>query len=274
MSGDRPQPFEGISVVLAAVAAVVGIVLAFFTSPVQGIIVGMLTEITLETLNSSYKERQYELRLSALAPVPRGAELTTKLAEVGAFIRSSTHADMLHAELQVKLADLEGHLDHLLQGRLAREGSDIRDLLEHTSKCVANIRATTTVSTSSLRSNQNWWRTRTGITYWEENIAAIQRGVAISRVFILDELNDVTETFMRIQADAGVNAHYILSSDLPLNLRSNVIVWDGRIAWRAIMSTTGDITENWIYTRDSDVQRIVGVFQACTTRATTLSQSP
>lgn len=265
---DRVPRIEVISVGIAATAFLAGLVAAFVASPVDGLVVGLLTEIVLETLNASYKEREYELRLAALAPVPRGPDFVSKLADVGAFMQTSPQAELLRNELQLRLAEFEAHLDHLGRGRVVRDGLDVTDLLLHTTSCEKDLRATTTVRAATVGTPDSWWQSRGGQDYWESNKAAIARGVHVTRVFIIDEATDAVVQMMEQQRLAGVEVFYVPQESVPHNLRTNVIVWDGGIAWRAQMGTTGHISENRFYTRPDDVHQLEQVYMASRIRAT------
>ncbi|MGZ4497326.1 MAG: hypothetical protein ACXVWZ_07575, partial [Nocardioides sp.] len=135
---------------IAAVATAFGVAVGFWTGPVDGLLVGFLLETMLETLNASYKEREYALRQAELASVRRGAEVVSNLAAAGAFIQESDHADLLTRELDLRVAEFDEHLDHLRRGRIVREGMDVSGLLLNTHQCQKSLRATTTLRAASV----------------------------------------------------------------------------------------------------------------------------
>jgi hypothetical protein len=267
-SRHRLPRIELVSVVLVAISFVTGVLVGFLASPVEGIVIGLLSEVFLETLHNSYRERDYQLRLSALRPVPRGPDFVSKLADVGAVIDESDRSDLLRDELQVRMAEFEAHVDHLIRGRIVRDGGDVTDMLVHTNECEREIRATTTLIAATVEDPASWWQARGGREYWEANTAALTRGVQITRVFVIDQLTDAVSRLMEVQRAAGVSVYYVEQDLVPTNLRTNVVIWDGEVAWRAQMSTTGHVSENRFYTRKEDVRQLETVFRASRIRAT------
>ena len=84
----------------------------------------------------------------------------------------------------------------------------------------------------------------------------------MDRVFILDNYEAVAP-IIESHAKLGVSASWIHASSLAPEFRSNVLVWDGRIGWRALMGTLGEVSQNWLYTSEDDVRRLKAIYDAC-----------
>lgn len=198
------------------------------------------------------------------------SQVEAKVAEAAQSLLVSRQSDMLAREIVRELGDVADFIEHAIHGRIVRDGTDLRDLIYQTRVCTTSIRATTTVTTTAVQSGQSWWDARGVPTYLEENKRAIARGVTIHRVFIVDEYEEVIERFIRSHVALGVQASWLHASSLAPALRTNVLVWDGRIGWRAQMTTTGEVSENWLYTGEADVSRLLAIYDACIDLAVTL----
>lgn len=189
--------------------------------------------------------------------------LAAKVAEVETAIPQSRQPGMLTREVGSALAELTEFVEHAIHGQIVRGGTDLRDLISQTRACAAHIRATTTITTAAIQSGQSWWDAPGAQAYLEENKLAIARGVEIHRIFIVDVFDEATQEFIRSQAELGVRASWALASSLAVPYRTNVLVWDGKIGWKSLMATTGEVSENWLYTSEGDIRRLLAVYEAC-----------
>lgn len=203
---------------------------------------------------------------------PRGLQSSIRLVaaqitEAEVALRTSPHAEMLVREISSALGSVAEFIEHAIQGRIVRDGSDLQDLISRTRACQSDIRATTTVTTSALRSSRSWWDSQAAHNYLEDNRRAVARGVEIHRVFIVDKYDDVVESFIHTQVELGVRASWVTGASLASHHVANVLVWDGVIGWRAYMTAMGEVSENWLYTSEGDVARLRSVYDACAGQA-------
>lgn len=189
--------------------------------------------------------------------------LTAKVAEAERVLPTSRHPGMLAREINSALAELTEFVEHAIHGQIVRGGTDLRDLISQTRACTASIHATTTISTAAIQSKQSWWDAPGARAYLEENRQAITRGVEIHRIFIVDIYDEAVQEFVRSHAELGVKASWLLASSLAVPYRTNVLVWDGKIGWKALIATTGEVSENWLYTSEGDIRRLLAVYRAC-----------
>jgi hypothetical protein len=137
-----------------------------------------------------------------------------------------------------------GDVELLANGRMERSASDTRHMLVLTAGATRRIRAITNVNPLDGSNRVSWWSTDFGKRYWQANVDALARGVAIDRVFVYERLDADLEDLADAQRQAGASVYLIDAKGLPPQYRTNVIVWDDTCAWEARMDAYANITGN------------------------------
>lgn len=223
-------------------------------------LLGLVLSLQLETVTRA--ERRFELRRLVSAPKELGEALTAAAAaahEIGERYPDT----ILSAEAVRRLERVSAGLTELGHGNLVREHGDYQDLLTQTRDCSKTLDALTNVA-----ADPQWWTSEFGRAYWKLNERALARGVRIRRVFIVPRPNDPVLAVMRAQQAAGVEVHWARAEALPPSGHLNLIVWDGRSAWRARMSPHGQVAENVLVLDPQAVRELQGAFDRCLMHAT------
>lgn len=79
----------------------------------------------------------------------------------------------------------------------------------------------------------DFWFSGGGKEYLQENFSAIKRGVKVTRVFILDDLKDITpeaERLIKAQADGGIVVRIALAHNLTPDLLHDMGIYDDKYA--------------------------------------------
>ncbi|HEV7762550.1 MAG TPA: hypothetical protein VGO78_26255 [Acidimicrobiales bacterium] len=111
----------------------------------------------------------------------------------------------LDDELQAVVTRAAGDVELLANGRMERTASDTRHMLVLTAGAARRIAAITVVSQRDGANRVGWWATDFGKRYWQANLEALARGVAIDRAFVYESLDDGLEALADEQRQAGVN---------------------------------------------------------------------
>lgn len=256
--------------------ALIGIALSVFLSVtldltgaatgVESLLAGLMG-ITISLLVDSLARAERRFHLRTLLDGPSWLVHTTPLlagavreaAEQHAGTRVATEARRRYEEFRLAA-------EQLAAGRIIRPGDDDEDLVGATGECTAQLVGLTNVM-PRVSGELSWWQGEVGRRYWEANVAALARGVRITRIFIYatlsDELRDLVETQRRAGVRVGLLPHGAVSPQLHVNLA----VWDSTSCWEARMTAHGEISEHQFSVNRSDVERLDRVFQLCAAAA-------
>jgi hypothetical protein len=137
--------------------------------------------------------------------------LRTEVARLGQLSQQvlGHRVDMLDAELRAVVNRAVGDIEQLANGRMERAGSDTRHMLVLTAESRRRIAGITNVARRGGASRVDWWSSDFGQRYWQANIDALARGVAIERVFVYEHLDDQLQAIADEQRRAGVAVHLI-----------------------------------------------------------------
>lgn len=179
-------------------------------------------------------------------------------SEVGELIRSAVKVDLQTPDLAAKLAGSERNrmMDFLRQlhrnGEAFYEGEDRDWLLGLTRHVSASMKATslTTVDSSDTGAPDNGlWQTDLGMRYLEFQKDAIQRGVRIQRIFVLDMPTDPIGPFIEIMQqhrDRGVDVRVINPMDVQgdgvsPNAHYDFILFDDSLSYETTPAARPDL---------------------------------
>jgi hypothetical protein len=206
-------------------------------------------------------EQRFQLR-SALDAAPWLGEVIQPIAESTREIVKRYPDTLLVQEAQHRYDHLRENLADLSRGRMERDGSDYQYLILPTTLARRNVRAVTNIGPDSDR--LAWWREEIGRHYWEVNLAALARGVRITRVFAYEEMTPELEALISQQESAGVEAIRVIRRRVPEEMQINFAVWDDTSAWRARLNAGGTIVANIYTINPIDVNRLLGYFNRLT----------
>ncbi|WP_433528958.1 hypothetical protein ACQPYA_21865 [Micromonospora sp. CA-263727] len=232
-------------------------------SGVESLLAGLMG-ITISLLVDSLAraERRFHLR-TLLAGPPWLVQAVPELAAAAQEAVDRHPGTRVAEEAQRRFERLQADLAHLRQGRVVRPGTDYQDMLAATRDCVRELQGLTNVLP-----RLDWWRSDIGRQYWAENLAALARGVRITRIFTYTERTDELAELVATQRRAGVRVGLLPTVAVPADLHVNLIRWDGTACWTAGMSAHGVINENRFSVNAADVARAGDTFQACAALAT------
>ncbi|MFV2101275.1 hypothetical protein [Micromonospora sp. LOL_024] len=225
---------------------------------VESLLAGLMG-ITISLLVDSMAraERRFHLRTLLAGP----PWLVQALPELAAAAREAVDrhpGTRVADETRRRVARFQADLAQLRNGRVIRPGFEYQDMLAATRECVRQLEALTNVLP-----RLGWWRSDIGRQYWAENLAALERGVRITRVFTYAEFSDELAELVAEQRAAGVRVGLLPTAAVPADLHVNLIRWDATACWTAGMSAHGEINENRFSVNSADVARAAETFQAC-----------
>ena len=108
----------------------------------------------------------------------------------------------------------------------------------------------------------DWWLQPVGRQYWQAQLEALARGVAIRRVFIYQTWTAGLDALAREQAEAGVAVRRIHNDRLPPNLRIITAIWDGTCGHELSYTAGGDATADSFTVSPPDLERLTRQFEA------------
>lgn len=109
------------------------------------------------------------------------------------------------------------------------------------------------LATSVSSDDLAWWSSPHGETYLRLHCEAMRRGVSIQRIFIYDRWTEKHERLARMQHEHGVKMLCVKRSELPPELRLEVIIWDRRVGYEARLNSVGETIVNHYTFAEQDV---------------------
>jgi hypothetical protein len=251
-------------IVLVGVALSVALGLVFdltgAASGPESVLAGLLGVTITLVLDATWRaEERFELRTLMRSAV---RDEVRELAVVVREIEERQSAPEVTAELRRRVHDTIVGLLDLRDGRIVRPGTDMAPLLTATESCERSMEAVTNLLSSDTGGVQ-WWRSALGRRYWAANLAALRRGVVITRVFIVAELDDDARRLIDEQIAAGVDAVALPRQHVHPDLQVNLVLWDRRRAWTADMNAQGRVLQQVVNADERTVRRLGEAFDNC-----------
>lgn len=226
----------------------------------ESVLAGLLGAVITLILDATARsEERFELRHLVQSGVR--AEIRELAAVVGEIEERQPSAEVA-AELRRRVQELRAGLTDLRDGRIVRPGHDLGPMLSATDQCRESMQAVTNLL-SPGPGDVSWWRSAAGRRYWAANLAALDRGVAITRVFIVAELDEEARLLIDEQRAAGVDAVVLPREDVHPDLHVNLVLWDRRRAWTADMNAQGHIAQHVVSADERTVQLLREAFDTC-----------
>ncbi|MFC0504753.1 hypothetical protein [Micromonospora costi] len=236
-------------------------------SGVESVLAGLMG-ITISLLVDSLARAERRFHLRTLLDGP--AWLVQAVPEVVTGAREAVErhpGTRVAEEARRRFERFQQDIEQLRQGRIIRPGPDCRDLIAATGDCVRELDALTNVM-PRVSGELSWWRGDVGRQYWAANLAALERGVRVTRIFLYADLSDELTELIEAQRRAGVRVGLLRAGAVHADLHVNLVRWDGSACWTAGMSAHGEITENRFSVDPGDLARVAETFQACAALAT------
>lgn len=243
-----------------SVALAVSLDLTNAASGVESLLAGLMgATITLVLDLGARTERGFRLRGQLDAVDWLGPAVLPIVDSAAAIARQYPDSE-ISAEARRHFRLLAAELDGLRRGRISRPHGDYEHLIGGALACRTRLDAVTNILPDGAR-GPDWWSSEVGRRYWQANLAALGRGVAVTRIFVHAGLTDALRELVETQRRAGVTVGLVARSDVEPALRLNMALFDDRTAWEARMSADGEIVENLLHVCDSDVDRLRAVFR-------------
>ncbi|MFI7430613.1 hypothetical protein ACIBPB_26815 [Micromonospora sp. NPDC049836] len=252
--------------------ALIGITLSIFLSVtldltnaatgVESLLAGLMG-ITISLLVDSLARAERRFHLRTLLDGPPWLVRTTPLVAGAVRDAAEQHAGTrVAAEARRRYEEFRLTAEQLAAGRIIRPGDDGEDLVGATRDCTGQLVALTNVM-PRVSGELSWWRGEVGRRYWEANVAALARGVRITRIFIYATLSEELRELVETQRRAGVRVGLLPHGAVSPQLHVNLVVWDSSSCWEARMTAHGEISEHQFSVNRSDVERLDRVFRLC-----------
>ncbi len=247
---------------LAGIVVSIGLAIALdvtnVASPGESLLAGLMgTTLSLVLDSSARAERRFELR-GLVQDMPWLGQTLTSIAHSTREIMHRYPGGEIEADARRRLERICDELDELGRGRILRSRTDYADLIMATESCQERIEAVTNITDEPA-----WWYSPVGQQYWQANLAAIARGVTVTRVFVCDRATADLTALVELQRKAGVTVAVVDRSDIDPALHLNIVVWDRHRAWEGRMNARGEIVANVFVVNQAEVERIRGVYRTC-----------
>ncbi|MEU3456811.1 hypothetical protein ABZ671_24895 [Micromonospora sp. NPDC006766] len=257
--------------------ALIGIMLSIFLSVtldltnaatgVESLLAGLMG-ITISLVVDSLARAERRFHLRTLLDGPSWLVSTTPQLAGAVREAAERHAGTrVAAEAQRRYEEFRLEAEQLAAGRIVRRGDDEEDLVGATRDCKREMVGLTNVM-PRFSGELSWWRGDVGRRYWEANLAALARGISITRIFLYATLSDELSELVETQRRAGVRVGLLPHGAVSAHLHVNLAVWDDSSCWEARMSAHGEISENQFSVNRSDVERLTRIFRHCADAAT------
>lgn len=157
--------------------------------------------------------------------------------------------ELAHAEMD----EVSSKLKQIASEEIITNGYDYRWLTTVVDEAKHKLCATSLV-------NLEWWKSPVGRKYWERNVAALDRGVKIVRIFICKEINSDVFSIARKMQEQGMEIHIAKISELPKNLTVDIVVSDTNLVWTTTFSPDMFFKEHHITSRKDHLEKFQGIF--------------
>jgi hypothetical protein len=243
-----------------SVALALSLDLTDAASGVESLLAGMMgATITLVIDLGARAERRFHLRGQLESAEWIGPAVKPVLDHAEAIGRTYPDSEV-SAEARRRFRLLATELDGLRHGRISRPHGDCEYLIGGAQSCRDRIDAVTNIHPGGEHGT-GWWSSEVGRRYWQANLAALARGVAVTRVFVYSRPTDGLRALVDTQLAAGVTVVLLPRPGTDPALRLNMAMFDDRTAWEARMSADGEIVENLFYVCDGEVDRLRTAFR-------------
>ncbi len=99
------------------------------------------------------------------------------------------------------------------------------------------------------------WNRDYNRAYWEANHRALQRGVKITRIFMMPEKDIASlKEVLEEQEKSGIDVYVAIEERVPPNLKKDFAIWDDKYLGYSEVTATGEIAKGFISINELDVR--------------------
>lgn len=264
-AGRSSRNSDWVPAVLGAVLSAVASVALAFTPWVggveslliglAGVTIGLLIEVLVRVAALS-RDGALTSRTGAYAVQLR------RLASLTGDVVEASPPKLVRRELTEQYDSLVNTLEGLRSGRIvSRDQAHLVDVAIGASRDMLGVtNAAEAVAGPGTGTESLWWLTPPGRRYWDENVAALGRGVKIRRIFICDTLDPTLRALLDQQRDAGVQVRVVASASVEPAMHRNFLVADGEVAWEGRTNARGVQVEYVLSHDHHDIARLERTF--------------
>lgn len=269
MSPKLIKRIDSPSLAIAGFSILMGAVTGYLERPVFGVMIAILAALLGETYRLQGLISESHALAARMDKVPWVRDRINRIVEVAEEADQAPYSSAVVPEFIKSLATCLLELERLGEGVVVRAVQNTHDLTSETVACNKTLDATTNLQASQLDDGTSWWLTPAGFSYWESNRQAVNRGVVIRRIFIVDQPSSPSVAkLLQQQHDAGVEVYYASAAQLGAQRQVNVAIWDSKTAWRAVSNANGQTIQNDVIHAPKAVERIQELFNSCLVDAT------
>lgn len=223
-------------------------------------LLGVIITFQVQEMTRERRRAEHETRLGAiLAKIERSDWLpdvvesmmgsVTKIEQTYPDTPAVAACREAMEECRARLADLEG-------GRFQFPYTD-NELPLRLCETMQREFLATSVAAFDVR----WWRLPEGRRYWQLQRDALDRGVAIRRVFVYDEWSDELAAVAREQLGAGVQVRRVRQGALPVGARGVIGLWDATCGLEVSYDASGQAVLFSYSVAEPDLDRLRRQFE-------------
>ncbi|MEW5871781.1 MAG: hypothetical protein AB1894_21110 [Chloroflexota bacterium] len=171
-------------------------------------------------------------------------------------LSNSNYHPLFHQYAKLHMQSIHDQLRQISSGEMTVVASDFRVLSVLLENAKTTLRATSMVS-------KDFWVSPAGQNYWQKNIEALERGVAITRVFIYDKAEiSIPEfkEFMEQMHQKGVRVFIANREDVPPDLCRDFVVADENLVVSATLVGDDQPGEHHISSKPEDILKALSNF--------------
>jgi len=240
-----------------SVALAVGVLFIPSTevTPYLSLLVGLIGVcITLE-IDSSMRLRSHlssdDQSFTLLTAIEQAPELIPSMTKIIQYAVTSLNAEYppeFAKGLHHLMNRCERELRALSMGRLTYQ-SDTDVDAERIEASKRRVQAT-----SLMAVDKDWWTSRAGAEYLDLNQRAVDRGVKIERIFILESepQREILEA-LHDQVNHGIITSWVLEADIPASLERNIAIYDDEYLVESVFTSRKEIDSFLISINEDDL---------------------
>ena len=218
-------------------------------------VVGLQIDISLRLSERARRQDQHGRLLELVEQQPPFLPAVTDMLASAISTINASPVPLFRKSVTDVVESARMRLSELERGRLRCPANDSDLMIEQWATTHRRVRATTIP-----KADMDWWLSAVGLRYLEHNASAVQRGVEVERIFLLDDRDPPTIELLNRTVAAGVNVLVVDRQTLPADLRINVVVYDDVLSVDELTNADGEVVEFIYSTNAADLSRILTAY--------------
>ena len=245
------------SIIISLVLYITGVeTISSIMVALLGVVITLQIDLISRIEQALHKNKQYFELGNKLESMPWLHSSILSIINSTNIIMSKSKNSLFKESAKHEVEKCRNLLDEIKQGYLKTDFIDIDPLITALKETKNSLRA---ISVSNV--DDKFWNSSIGKKFWNENIKAVQdRNVFIERIFIYDEWNKKLEELIQKQIDVGIKVSIISKSELPNNFCTDMIIYDEKFLYKAILNSNGIPIENLLSINKSDINHEIKNF--------------